>query len=875
MIIKSKKTNIFIYCILMLLTSFYFSYDKNVFIVVAHDTYSRFMSSNPGFSTARNIIDTGGNNKHQSIIEKALLITGKIDEVFLNKLNNSQDKGLDKIGITIKFSNFRKILGDRSRAISQGFLDKPTVVNGVIHYKGNPYKAKIRLKGDLGDHWLSKHRMSFRVSLKNGETIFGFNKFSIQKPRARQYPYEQAFQETLRQSGNITAIYKFADVNVNGEDYGIMVLEENVSKEFLEKQRRKDSLVFRFSNDKKWLNYGKGVEDNYEYYRYSDSKLIATLFKQRKYLRNRLNRKRYTYVLEERLKEEHSSLYSIEPHMRAFFTTLLWNNLHTLSDSNSRYYFNPYTLQLEPITTDQGMFSLYTQKLNTHLKDMFLTETYQQVLMSLRNDNDKNKYLTKAKESLVHIEDKLNQFKSYFPLDAYKEDEVLLTNINFITKNKAELNEWLNNYDLTNHSNNIITNIPSAAQGKHFPEHLHVRHYDDGKLLFYNLLPDEVKIKRIIFDGNVTDYADFIIPGYTGNNYEPYILQTSITGIQDDKIMIHSSYAGHKRSIGVYPTFISDDISNPLTRGTTKNIPFLSSKGDGLWEIIPGEWIVKQPIVVDGNLRMKAGTHLKLSKDSYLIVKGTIDFVGSKKAPIIFESLDSGWKGLYVLSDEGRESILHNVIFRDTTGLVDGLLALSGGVNIYKGSVDIRGVTIDGASAEDALNIVKASILVDGLNIKNTTSDAFDCDYCVGVINKSHINNVGGDALDFSGSDLEIKSVELNHVKDKGLSVGEASIVDVKNSTLSNVGVGIASKDGSKVTGNNVVIRDYKMYAAMTYSKKKHYDIFSSLKLINCRVDGSSPYLRQMQTSLKVNGIEVLERVVNVKSLYSSAVMKK
>ena len=870
MVIKSRKSHLFIYSVLIILTAFYFSFDRKVLTVVARDVYSGFMSDDPGFSTARNLVDTGGDNKHQSIFLKLQSIASNAYEIILYKLRNNQHNDLKNIDISIKFSNFKKILNDRSKAIEKGYLDGPSVVNATINHDGKSYKAKVRLKGDLGDHWLSKYRMSLRISLKNGETILGFNKFSIHKPRARQYPYEQAFQEILRRGGNITAIHKYANISVNGEDWGVMNIEENISKEFLEKQKLKDSLVFRFSDDKKWLRYDKSVIDNFPYYRYSDSKLIATISKQRKYLKNELNRKRYTYVLEERLKTQHPELYSVEPHMRAFFASLLWNNYHTLSDSNSRYYFNPYTLQLEPITTDQGMFSLVTEELDKNLNRVYLTETYDQVLSSF--SDYKNKYFSEVLGRFDNIEGELNQYRKYFPLDAYKQDDVLLQNVDLITKDKVKLYKWLKNYSINDEK---VKENPTNAQAKDFLDHLHVRHYDDGRLLIFNLLPDKVRVNRIVFGGNETEYENLIIPGYVENSYKPYLLQTNIKGIQDDQIIITSSYKNNKRSISAYPTLVSKDINNPLIGNSTSDTSFLIKKDVDSWEVISGEWTVNSPIIINGSLRINRDTHLKFSRDSYLIVKGEIEFIGSKSRPIVFDSLGSGWKGIYVLSDKRNKSILQNVTFKDTIGLSDGLLSLSGGVSIYGGNVDIKEVNIEGSTAEDALNIISSSINIDGLKIKNTISDAFDCDYCIGKVANSEFSHIGGDAIDLSGNKLKIKNINASNVKDKALSIGEASTVDIKDGVFSNIGVGVAVKDGSKASFVNMTIRNYGLYAAMTYSKKKHYDVFSSLKLKKCLLEGDNPYLRQVKTLLTVDGVEVEEREVDVKDLYSSGVMKK
>lgn len=874
MIIKTKHSKIFIFGILLLLVAFFLVVNKKTLLVVSHDTYENYMSTSPGFSTARNLIDSGGNNKHQSIFQKLKLMAVKAPESILYQLESNPNDELKNIKLLIDFSEYREILKDRENAIRKNYLENPANVAAKINFDGNEYKANVRLKGDLGDHWLGKTRMSLRVNLKNSHTAFGFNKFSIHKPRARQYPYEQAFQESLRSLGNITSNHNFARVNFNGEDWGIMNIEEHMSKEFLEKQGLKDSLIFRFSDDKKWLQYNN-IKNNYPNYRYSDPKLISTVYQQEKYLNKNLNRKRFTYVLEQRLKKNHSSLYSKKPHLKAFFNALLWNNQHTLSDGNSRYYLNPYTLELEPITTDQGMFLPLNGELKNTLNEIDLTETYKQVLTSFRDNSNKSEYLTNASKSFVNIEEKLNQYNQYFPLDAYKSDDILSENINLILNDKAKLFKWLSNYDLNKQRDIQIKNGPNSIQAEYFPEHLHVRHYDDGRLLFFNLLPDEVIVDQIVHDGFETAYSDIKIPGFTSNKYEPYVLQTNLKGIQDNKIIVHSSYDDNKRFINAYPTLLSHEIINPLSGETTKDLPFLVNQGADLWEILPGQWIVDKPIIIDGSLIIKEGVHLKLSDDAYLIVKGGIDFSAKKTNPIIFEGLNSGWKGLYVLSNDEDKAIIHNVVFNDMTGLSDGLLALTGGINIYRGSADLRGVTIDGSLAEDALNIISASISIEGLNIQNTSSDAFDCDYCKGTIKESSFERVGGDAIDFSGSKVEIDNIKVNSVKDKALSVGEASNVQINNSSFTNVGVGIASKDGSEAIAKNVDINNYNLHAAMTYSKKSHYDPFSSLYILDSMINDDNSYLRQKGTLLVVNGEEVIEQNVNVDELYSSGVMKK
>ena len=64
------------------------------------------------------------------------------------------------------------------------------------------------------------------------------------------------------------------------------------------------------------------------------------------------NRKAYSYILNKTISND-KDLYDVNSFSKALLMSLVWNETHTLEDSNSKYYFNPYTLKIEPITTDQ------------------------------------------------------------------------------------------------------------------------------------------------------------------------------------------------------------------------------------------------------------------------------------------------------------------------------------------------------------------------------------------------------------------------------------------------------------------------------------------------------------------------------------------
>ena len=248
--------------------------------------------------------------------------------------------------------------------------------------------------------------------------------------------------------------------------------------------------------------------------------------------------------------------------------------------------------------------------------------------------------------------------------------------------------------------------------------------------------------------------------------------------------------------------------------------------------------------------------------------------MGKKYSQIEFNALKDNWKGIYILN-ANKKSILDYVTINNTMALSDGLLNLTGGVNFYKSDVNISNTKFFNSIAEDSLNIVHSKFILNNVTIDKSISDGFDGDFSTGKISNSNFTNISGDAIDFSGSNILVENSIFKNIYDKAISSGEASNVDINNVFIDNVGVGIASKDGSKTSGNNIKIHNFKMNAAMSYLKKTFYDN-PELELKNVMVDDlTNAYSRQNKTYMRINGKEIKAKLIDVKQMYKSGVMKK
>ena len=872
LVINKKISLITIISLLIVIALSFLTLNHNKLSIAKEDVFQYLMSMNLGLSSRHNLVDIGQEEFHSgadnrfSEYRKLRLksLVESIPEIIKYKTTSDN---FERVDININYTDLQKIMLDRNRAIKDKLLSNPATVNANLEFMGKTYKAELRLKGDLSEHWLSKYRMSFRIKLKGENTILKFKKFSLQKPHVRNYPHDYVFESLMRDIGNISPAHNFVHAYLNGVDWGIMNMEEHMSKEFLEKQNRKNSVIVRFSNEDSWL-YSAKSKNPYAAYRLSDPSLYVHLYGSKKYLKDYHNRKMYSYILKQH-KNNNSHLYDINSYAKSYIMSTIWGHWHALKNQNSRHYFNPYTLKLEQITTDAGVFNKLTNippKLPVYLLNVIKSESY---------NNNVDISLEKIKNTISNIDKHMSYAQSLFPVDKQKSTKIIKDNLEKILNNKEYYlttlpKEW-KHYINNNVSSQEFT-LPTKQQASEFKEHLHIRHYTDGTLELHKLIPDNVIIKDVLYNGLPISIEDTAVPSYLSDQ-KPTIIKTPYKGIQDDMFTVNTEYQGFNRSIKNDITLVSDGIDNPLFLNTAHEFNFINKLDEKAYEIKAGNWIVGKPIIVEGDLHISPGTNLEFSKNSYLIVKGSLTAIGSEVNPITLKAVSSSWKGIYVLDAE-KKSHLKNVTISSLSALEDGLLKLTGGVTFYKSDVDFENVKINNVKAEDAINIVESTFSLNSVFINSTVSDGLDSDFSIGEVIHSEFSNIGGDALDFSGSDVAISQTSVTNVKDKAVSAGEKSTLNIKDSSFDNIGVGIASKDGSSVIVSDTKILNYELYAAMSYLKKDFYDM-PSIILNDCLVSDGRAYIRQTGTSMTVDNVDIPESNLSVKKLYKTKVMAK
>ena len=288
---------------------------------------------------------------------------------------------------------------------------------------------------------------------------------------------------------------------------------------------------------------------------------------------------------------------------------------------------------------------------------------------------------------------------------------------------------------------------------------------------------------------------------------------------------------------------------------------FQLSKDDNTLVLKNKNTIISEKIIIPKgyNVILKAGETIDLINSSAILSYSTFNVNGEKDKMVKVKSSDSTGQGIHVIqiNDSSKINYLdfsNQFSFYDT--LHSNYQSLPSAFTIYGGKVNIENSIFRNLKSEDAINLFRTEFYIDQVEIIKTFSDAFDADFCNGVMKKCSFINCGNDGVDISGGSLEISESEFLNIKDKAVSAGEKSKLKVSKCSIQNSSMGIISKDLSIVESIENKLLDCEIgYCA--FQKKGEFgpgEIFSNNDvIINCSVNNLIEY----NSNLTLNGEKI------------------
>lgn len=218
-------------------------------------------------------------------------------------------------------------------------------------------------------------------------------------------------------------------------------------------------------------------------------------------------------------------------------------------------------------------------------------------------------------------------------------------------------------------------------------------------------------------------------------------------------------------------------------------------------------------------LRVEPGATLRLDEGVSMICHGAVDAIGTNEAPIrVLPAQNGVWGTWGIVRAAGRSTLRHVEIRGGGGATVDGI-EFTGALAFHDGDVSLESCRVTECQSDDGLNVKNGNVSIANSYFSGNRSDAIDLDFVEGEITRCHFEDNAGDAIDLSGSRVTINDCRIANAGDKGISVGEDSRATITGTLVRNCVMGIAVKDLSRAVVSHCTLVGNKT-ALAAYRKK-------------------------------------------------------
>ena len=758
-------------------------------------------------------------NKESSAFFDDMVIT-------IKPLNPSRDINHTQLHLYLDDKALNKLNDKRNEALSQGILtsaEDDWVKAKLTEDDNDGINVKLRLKGDWTDH-LKGDYWSYRIKMPSDKTWNRMRTFSLQDPNTRSYLDEWIYHMALEKVDVITPRYGFVRLIQNNQKPVLYAYEEHFEKQIAEYRSRREGVILKLSDEYLWsqriLN---NREEHPDVFQTSINNSDILPFGEKKTLLNPKLKEQFLYAqnLLNSFKDRKATaaeIFDMELLAKYFAVTDIFNGGHAFIWHNMRFYYNAITRKLEPIGfdgfTEKGALVVYNHLFFGEFKSAISDNDWSAFYNFIFKDPEFNKYYVPA----------LNKYSGdQFINELLEEKSDEIANLEMLISNYSDENYSINKPKIRKRARLINRNIQPRDE-------MSIKAYRDSEnsttINVSNFHPVPIEIIGSSNDKIWSKSADIV--KLVNSNARNQPAQYTTIAVEASHAYVHYRLTGSDK---VYYSTIRkwrnpENLLSENKPNLEPIIPFQQeeySLTENQLVVKPGKYKIDSPLILPKGytLVLSEGTEIDLVNKSYILVYGALRSIGHAEAPIIITSSDQSAQGVTVIKSDKKSTLVYTIIDNLNT-LEENEWQLTGAITFYESDVDMTNVTVRHNHCEDALNIIRSNFNISKLNINHTFADGFDGDFCKGSITDSYFHHTGNDALDYSGSVVNISNMRLENIGDKGISAGEQATLTVSNVYIDGAVIGIASKDLSRVTVTDLdMINCNQGFAA--YRKKPEF----------------------------------------------------
>ncbi len=736
---------------------------------------------------------------------------------------------LEELHLEIPFEKMLILENFRNEAILNETLpstDKIPKIKTKIVHNNKEFNAEIRLKGDRKPHFVDKEKSSYKVELNKNQYIFGIKKFSLQKPRIRNYIHEWIFHELSGDQGIIKLKYDFINLSINGDDKGLYVVEEGFGKELIERNKRRNSPIFSLNED---INTGhkKPVFEIYnkKYWEKPENIGVANVASQ----------KLHDFFSKNLNVEE---VFDLEKWAAYFAVIDLTTTFHGALFKSVRFYYNPLNGLFEPIPFDGHKLRPNFNKYNINYDNRILIDIindsskadiqkFEWIRKFFYKENRLNKEFYKIYSTYLHKISSKKYIDSFLLKNSKKIDKInshIYADYFFYDSSRAGYGPGIY-YFLNSDLKYLAQRIREKLK---FDDKIQLLKIDQNNYVFR---PFYKNYGQIIAD-EISCIKDNKQVNFKLNQYLNNFTNTNLSlgnentkGLDCNSVALIDKLSKEKIFLKI------DYLNSEYSYENFKKINFESfkeffAKKENKLFLKKDDIEINKDIYIPSGYEViiHPGQKLFLSNQAF-IFSNSPWHIGGKNQTVIISGKKNDLGGGIFIGDTKKLSKIENTKFSYLNGYDlnrNYEYIIMGSINFHQTQVEIKDVIFENIFSEDAINIFRSDFDIHDVSFANVSSDAIDVDFSDGNIMKANFIDIKNDAIDFSGSNVNIDNIYFDNINDKIISAGEDSNININQAKGINSYAGIISKDGSKVISKNIYFDGVKIPFA-AYNKKNEY----------------------------------------------------
>ena len=309
-----------------------------------------------------------------------------------------------------------------------------------------------------------------------------------------------------------------------------------------------------------------------------------------------------------------------------------------------------------------------------------------------------------------------------------------------------------------------------------------------------------------------------IVQKYLGNVKPNYFYLNPITNKAEPILSGLSNFKSNK---------IKKLIIKSCETDTSYLTLFKNKKEEAVLRLKANKTVLNERVIIPKGftIEINAGQEIDIINNGSILSYSPIKCKGTLNDKIKIYSSDSSGQGVHIIQNN-EASFIEHLVFSNQTSFTYRTKIMSwtlpSALTFYGGEIKISNSHFKDLHSEDAINTFRSKYTFRNSIVENTFSDAFDADFGYGIVDSCNFINCGNDAVDISGGHLDLSNTYFTIVKDKAISAGEESEMNVSNCIIENTSLGIISKDLSKVSASNTTLSNCEI-AYCAFQKKGEF----------------------------------------------------